>query len=94
MLDKIIEKLPDKEKTMVGENGSNLSGGQIQRIAMARALLKDAKLLLFDEAISHMDVYAREEIKQLFKTELAGRIALVVDHINDFDDICNKKITL
>ena len=51
-----IEKLPDKWNTMIGENGSELSGGERQRISIARAFLKDAPIILMDEATASLDV--------------------------------------
>src|SRR5690606_24436880 len=93
-LDKIIASFPEGENTLVGENGSLLSGGQIQRIAIARALLKGADLLLFDEAISHMDALGRDNIKELITGELADYICVIIDHSNEFDGICNKSIYL
>ncbi|MGG5255313.1 ABC transporter ATP-binding protein/permease [Neobacillus sp. SM06] len=93
-LDKIIASFPEGENKLVGENGSNLSGGQIQRIAIARALLKGAKILLFDEAVSNMDIVGRLNIKDLLESDLNNYICLVIDHGNDFDYVCNKKIVL
>ncbi|MGG3682929.1 ABC transporter ATP-binding protein [Aeribacillus sp. FSL K6-3256] len=93
-LDDIIEKLPDKENTLVGENGKNLSGGQIQRIAIARALLKGANIIMFDEAISHMDFSGKEKIKKLIENGSSNSIFIIIDHSNDFDTVCNKIIHL
>lgn len=93
-LDRIIASFPEGENTLVGENGSLLSGGQIQRIAIARALLKGADLLLFDEAISHMDALGRDSIKELINGDLADYICVIIDHSNEFDGICNKSIYL
>ncbi|MBB3908967.1 ABC transporter ATP-binding protein [Anoxybacteroides rupiense] len=93
-LDDMIEKLPDKEKTLVGENGKNLSGGQIQRIAIARALLKGATIIMFDEAISHMDFSGKEKIKKLIENGSSHSIFIIIDHGNDFESVCNKIIHL
>lgn len=54
--EEFVEKLPDKWNTMIGENGSELSGGERQRISIARAFLKDAPIILMDEATASLDV--------------------------------------
>jgi len=72
-----IESLPNKYDSMVGENGVNLSGGQRQRIAIARALLKKSKIILFDEATSSLDNESQFYIKKAIDT-IAGDCTVVL----------------
>lgn len=75
-----IEEFPKKYDTMAGERGSRLSGGQIQRIAIARAILKDAPILLLDEATSALDVQAENDVQKALDRLAKGRTTLVVAH--------------
>ena len=75
-----IEGLPQGYDTIVGERGLRLSGGQRQRIAIARALLKDAPILILDEATSDVDVAAEAEIQSSLETIRQGRTTLVIAH--------------
>ncbi len=76
-LDKFIEGLPKKYYTNLGEGGSKLSGGQRQRIAIARALYRDAKIIILDEATSSLDIGTENEIFSLVK-ELKGKLTFVI----------------
>ena len=67
-------------ETQIGEGGGLLSGGQRQRIAIARALLGNPKLLIFDEATSHLDTESERIIQQNLQTILKGRTALIIAH--------------
>ena len=75
-----IESLPQGYDTIVGERGLRLSGGQRQRIAIARALLKDAPILILDEATSSVDVAAEAEIQAALAHVRRGRTTLVIAH--------------
>jgi ATP-binding cassette, subfamily B, multidrug efflux pump len=73
-----IETLPHGYDTMVGERGVGLSGGQKQRIAIARALLKDPKILILDDYTSNVDVHTEYLIRQALERLMAGRTSFVI----------------
>jgi len=75
-----IEKLPEGLNTIVGEDGILLSGGQRQRLAIARALLKDAPILILDEATSSLDTESEKYIQAGLETLMEGRTTLVIAH--------------
>jgi subfamily B ATP-binding cassette protein MsbA len=75
-----IERLPQGLDTPVGENGVKLSGGQRQRLAIARALLKNAPLLILDEATSSLDTGSERKIQQALDMAMRGRTTLVIAH--------------
>jgi subfamily B ATP-binding cassette protein MsbA len=75
-----IDRLPAGLDTLVGENGVLLSGGQRQRLAIARALLKDAPILILDEATSSLDTESERHIQNALDHVMAGRTTLVIAH--------------
>jgi ATP-binding cassette subfamily C protein CydD len=75
-----ILALPDGYDTLLGEGGTRLSGGQAQRIAIARALLKDAPLLILDEATSSLDPDSEYAVQQALKRLMQGKTALIIAH--------------
>lgn len=75
-----IEKLPEGYQTVIGENGSTLSGGECQRLSIARALLKDAPVILLDEATASLDVENETEIQEAISKLVNGKTVLVIAH--------------
>jgi ATP-binding cassette, subfamily B, bacterial HlyB/CyaB len=78
--DEFIRQLPMGYETQIGEGGGLLSGGQRQRLAIARALLGDPRLLIMDEATSHLDTESERIIQNNLSKILRGRTSLVIAH--------------
>jgi ATP-binding cassette subfamily B protein len=79
-LGEFIAGLPERYETVIGERGANLSGGQRQRLAIARALVKEPEILIFDEATSHLDTATERAIRKNLRTAFAGKTVVLVAH--------------
>ena len=93
-IDDFIDGLPDKYDTILGEGGVNLSGGQKQRIAIARALLKKSKIILFDEATSALDNITQREIQSSINFISKDYTILIIAHRLSTIKDCNKIMVL
>ena len=78
--EEFIEKLPDKWNSFIGENGSSLSGGERQRISIARAFLKDAPIILLDEATASLDVENETVIQSALSRLIKNKTVLLIAH--------------
>lgn len=79
-IDEFINKLPDGINTVVEEHGGNLSGGQKQRISIARAFMRDPKIIIFDEATSALDNISERHIQEAMSELIKGRTTFIVAH--------------
>lgn len=78
--DEFVNRLPEGYQKLIGENGAKLSGGERQRISIARALLKDAPIILLDEATASLDVENETKVQGALSRLLAGKTVLVIAH--------------
>jgi ATP-binding cassette subfamily B protein len=76
----LVEAMPDGLDTVVGDRGYRLSGGEKQRVALARLLLKAPRVVVLDEATAHLDSESEAAVQRALKTALAGRTSLVIAH--------------
>jgi ATP-binding cassette, subfamily B, bacterial len=87
----VIARLPDGYATVVGERGYRLSGGEKQRLSIARVLLKDPAIVVLDEATAHLDSESERLVQAALAETLAGRTSLVIAHrlstVVDADEI-------
>ena len=79
-LEQLLQDLPQGMDTVLGHNAMQLSGGQRQRLAIARALYKDAPILILDEATSALDSQSEHEVQQAIERVCVGRTSLVIAH--------------
>ncbi len=80
LAEEFIEKMPQGYDTIIGERGTKLSGGQRQRLAIARALLKDAPILILDEATSHLDTESERLVQEALQRLMEHRTVIVIAH--------------
>ena len=78
--DEFVKKLPEGYQTVIGENGSTLSGGERQRISIARALLKDAPVILLDEATASLDVENETAVQEAISGLVQNKTVLIIAH--------------
>ena len=87
----ILNKFPEREETVIGAKGVHLSGGEIQRVAIARAILKDAKIIILDEASAATDPENEYEIQRAFSNLIRGKTVIMIAHrlsaITNVDEI-------
>lgn len=90
-LDSVIKKMPDGVDTYIGEKGGNLSGGQRQRVSIARAIIRNPRVIILDEATSALDTVSEKEIQQALNNLTEGKTTFIVAHrlstIRDADKI-------
>ena len=94
ILDEFVKNLPQKLETIVGERGSRLSGGQVQRIGIARAIYKNPSLLILDEATSSLDVTTQEQIMKNLANYKKDRIIILSSHRPETLKYCDKIINV
>lgn len=93
---KFINDLPQGYHTLIGENGLMLSGGERQRLAIARAILKDAPILILDEVTSHLDALTAKQITCALDQFMVNRTTLVISHqpeLSQFDQVIRLEIS-
>lgn len=78
--DEFVQKLPEEYQTIIGENGAKLSGGERQRISIARAILKDAPIILLDEATASLDVESETYVQQALSQLIQNKTVILIAH--------------
>ena len=89
--DSILEKFKDRENTIIGSKGVYLSGGEVQRIAIARAILKNSNIIILDEASASIDPENEYELQRALKNLIKGKTVIMIAHrltsIRNVDEI-------
>jgi ABC-type bacteriocin/lantibiotic exporter with double-glycine peptidase domain len=93
-IDTFIQEMRDKYETIIGENANKLSGGQKQRLAIARALIKNPKVLILDEPSSSLDPLAQSQLWDLIKSIKKNKIIIIISHRPEFIENVDKKYYL
>jgi ATP-binding cassette subfamily C protein CydC len=93
-LDRFINSLPLGFDTLTGENGLLLSGGERQRLAVARAILKDAPILILDEATANLDAETERQLWKALEEVMVGRTTLIISHRTDIIPEVDKLVYL
>jgi len=93
-IDQIISELPNGIDTSMGEKGSKFSGGQIQRIGIARAIYRDPELLILDEATNALDITSQDQILKNIFEEFKNKTIILISHQSNNFNYCNKKYFL
>lgn len=91
--DDVVKRLPQGLDTIVGNFFRTLSGGERQRLAIARAIIRNPQILIFDEATNHLDANARKSIAGLIQKLRPGRLILLAGHDAELDKLCDVKIS-
>lgn len=91
-LDEVVSRLPAGLDTRIGLRGQTLSGGELQRLAIARALIHKPSILVLDEVTNHLDADTRASFRKLLRNLAPGRIILLVSHDPEIIDLCDEKI--
>lgn len=94
LVDEFVARLPDGYDTVVGEHGNQLSGGQRRRIALARAAVSDAPLVLLDEPTASLDAASADAIMRAIRRSTAGRTVLLVTHDTDLAAMAHRTVLL
>jgi thiol reductant ABC exporter CydC subunit len=89
-----VATLPDGYETRIGEDGVRLSGGERRRLAIARAIIKDAPILILDEATADLDTVTEQRLMGSLRPFLAGRTTLLISHRPSFAQLADTSITL
>ena len=89
-IDELIHSLPDGLDTPINESGGNFSQGQLQRMAIARALLKDSAILIMDEATSALDVETEKKVLENIMVSNPTKICIVTTHRTSVLDYCDR----
>ena len=91
-IDSYIEELPNRYNEIITENSTNFSVGQKQRLAIARAILRDTPIILFDEATSALDNYSKNRIKETMKELASNKTIIIISHTLDLVKDCDNII--